>query len=394
MQKDNVEDLESLIVQCKNQMSRMIRPLGLSNYKTLIHAAVEYKSINCLALICRKSSIEEINFPDGEGKTALHYAISQAAGENSLTNINIMHVLCSAGASLLRRDIHGNTVLHSLVKLFISDFITEKVLFKLLEILILYGHMTELSSAINFSGVSALDLLRQYEESQTALQNSNSESNNSLVNRFMELCGSHEEHTVSDEEKTVKYILTGDYAKLEKHIENVLSLHSNVNFNWYIGLHPVLHYVVSHLSYGCLEKFLCSSVNPWIPYINSNKIALHDSLEKGHYLSVALLIERLVRTPQLPYSDGINLSFSLLQKVICNSTTTRKWSQEVDHNQSLKLLLKSPLINDVNQRKSYHDPTTVLDLAKFCGNEEAVRLLTKLEGIPSSNGDTSKKNFN
>lgn len=119
--------------------------------------------------------------------------------------------------------------------------------------------------------------------------------------------------------------------------------------------------------------------NVWTTNRDENHLPLHAALERGHVQICKVILQSMeinVETSAMKNDERkINLkemTFSLLQKAICNSVPIEKRPDGVDHADCLDSLLNSRATSGT---KTIPEATSVLELVKNCQDFEIRRLI-------------------
>lgn len=400
LEDDNVDGIEIELARRGNDLDLVHQASKTLNFETIFHAVIKKKSLNCLIFLLGKVNSKtdvSLDTPDVDGRTPLHLAVKLSDRDNSLLPVVMLKALISGGAFLGTRDDMGNSPLHDLsnlcrnVKLNHIDTLLGKV-----TAILSHGKVVDLSIK-NAAGFTVNEKLQSLNiSSESKKKNLNMFARNYFL-KYQEDNISKGLQKDSIRTRVTNYITERKYNKLITLVQEEFSSENNLEDmiqNWYIGSKPLLYYIVKYLDINSVNQVLINGFDPWVLCRNDGKLSLHVALDRGHHAVVEALLKCMKDT-------GVNMdrirSYSLLQTVICNSTNGSKHDSGVNHFKCLKLLLSSDYLSvDVNQRRSFLDNNTPLDLAKKSGNKKAENLLIEKGATSSSfigvEGDIS--NFN
>lgn len=386
LHKDDETSLAIEMAKSGNKFDKFLRLVGISNKGTILHAAVETKAVNCLRYLVGKVTSEvDLDSPDENGMTCLHHLVDLGCHEPSSKVLKLAKILLSNGACVNSRDKYGNTPVHYLaIKCNKVEPCASESFLQLVNLFLQHKY-TDLS-AKNSCNYTIIEKLPEVDESYS----DRSYFTDWIIKQFVAMHNKCAEKKLMDDSfrfRLTGCVVSGKYEELEKCIMKKI-LNEEFRFqNWYVGSKPILHYIVKHLSSECVKKSIENGLDPWTSNIDDEKLVLHTALTRGHHTIVSSILKGM---EYIKGRDVTELSFSLLQAVICNSGGRNHFGQETsrtDHNKCLKLLLNSKLNLDVNQRKSFLNLTTALSLAIKSSNKIAVGLLR------DSGGDISAFRF-
>ena len=334
-------------------------------------------------------AVSALDEPDAEGKTPLHFAVELGSQGTSSVYAQFTRMLLDVGAYVNVRDKCGKTPAHYLMEKCGSVETSElDSFFQTLKVVL--SNKDYDRNAKTFSNYSAVELLKESVTSRE-VNRKRIQLKEWIEGRMEQIRkGERLDQLYKTDGKMLRTLLTGDiiscnYNKATDRILSGLKSYSDVNFNWYIGTIPFIIYVTTFLDSDCVSRILELGANPWIIDSSHDKLALHAALERGYFKSAEKLLHYMYHSRTLFGCDLTAVSFTLLQKAICNNNINGEWDEEVSFPNCLRLMLKSPLNFHVEQRRSLCDHTTVLDLAMADGNSEAIRLIKMKGGTTSSN---------
>lgn len=119
--------------------------------------------------------------------------------------------------------------------------------------------------------------------------------------------------------------------------------------------------------------------NPWIKNSLDGKLVLHAALERGNIEICQTVLEKLKSRNSIQDPKGLslmNMSFSLLQKALCNNIPIQKRNEKVNHVDCLQNLLEEDTeITTVLGNSNYSCVSSVIDLTKDLHDCEGRRLI-------------------
>lgn len=374
-----------------NKLQDVMQCTDAPRNQTLFHLAVEKSAINCLKVaLCKLTSILDLDRPDIDGRTPLHYAVRSSLCNQSSISVQIVILLLRHGAYINSRDELGNSPLHDIAEgcAGLDWKLSDQFLALSKRIL---QHKDVDRNARNSCSYSVLEKLPK-----AAAPHEMSHRNRTLskmVEEFESLIGAQTTHTTEPRALLTEHVVSAKYDNLEKLINKEIDgkqSEEKIIFrkweNWYIGSKPLLHIIVRNLSPICVQKSLEGGLNPWLPGTKYGRLALHEALVRGNVGILETLLNFMKNTKKSKGHDIRRHSFSLLKTVLCNAGThSTDAISPADHNRCLKLILDNMTLSlDFNQTKSVLDPTTPLDLAIRTRNKLAERMLKVRGGVCST----------
>ena len=387
LRKDSRDELEIIVAKISNDIHKIYEPVDSTYCGNIFHAAVQEGAPNCLRFLLSKASDEQINRPDKNGLTALHYTCLESSTSEKIANLSCLKSLVSSRAFVNARDNSGNTCLHILAKRLIEDKENGNDIVLCAETLLRSRYINPNSK--NCLQMSPKDICLH--EVKT---DKNSKEFCRLLDNYKETSTINKYYERSQKEALIEKI-TGTLLSFETYdkIANKILLlikdikSSNFVDNRYIGTKTLLYLVTEHLGEHLLKSFLELNLSPWIPNIDDGRLPLHAALSKNDYISTALILQHMNNYPhEIQYYD--HYSFSLLQTCLCCAKP--KASQSLQQclqsllkidgirssvNQSLEENAISVQITDNLSIKDRVTEITALTLARWAKNKEAQELL-------------------
>lgn len=352
LETDNKDAMELEVARLGGDLKTVLRPVDAPDGKTIVHAAVENGAKECLKfLIIKMSSELELDEPDQDGRTPLHYAVELGYLVVNPDILECMELLLSHGAYVNARDKFGDTALHNVAQMSISDPRNNSDCFLHYVDLLLSQRDIDLF-AKNGNNQKPLDIKKHF-----------SDLKNGSCPKYKMIQNKAEKCTTDITTRSLLYNAVYSVAEIN---QKTLSEKLKESIpNAFIGTKSILFHVVQKMNVSIVKKILSNGFNPWMENVDDHKIPLHAALTRGNAQIVAVLLEHMKSSPESKLTDLRPLSFELLRTVLCNASRPGKVDEDskVNHLKCLQLLMAKDVLIDVNATDGSDEQIRAIGLA-------------------------------